>query len=109
MTKLLYTSNRKTPLNSAQQKALEEQKKRDQEIQGTGFAFTKRKKKPAPVKEELPLEKPKATYVPGVLAAPERKVYTGDKIVGIATMHKSNMVPVFSGEEAKDISRMRRG
>jgi hypothetical protein len=41
-----------------------------------------------------------------VLAAP--KVYTGTKVKGIATMHKSNAVPVFSDEEAKDISKMRR-
>ena len=34
--------------------------------------------------------------------------YTGDKIVGIGTMHKSNAVPVFSDQEAKDISSMRR-
>ena len=34
--------------------------------------------------------------------------YTGTKIVGICTMHKSNMVPVFSKEEATDISNMRR-
>lgn len=36
------------------------------------------------------------------------KVYTGTKVVGIATMHKSNAVPVFSDEEAVEISRMRR-
>lgn len=36
------------------------------------------------------------------------KVYTGDKMVGIGTMHKSNMVPIFSDQEAKDISTMRR-
>lgn len=40
-------------------------------------------------------------------AAP--KVYTGTKVKGIATMHKSNAVPVFSDEEAVEISRMRRG
>lgn len=34
--------------------------------------------------------------------------YTGTKIIGIGTMHKSNAVPIFSDEEAKDISRMRR-
>jgi hypothetical protein len=34
--------------------------------------------------------------------------YTGDKIVGIGTMHKSNSVPIFSDQEAKDISSMRR-
>ena len=37
------------------------------------------------------------------------KVYTGTKVKGIATMHKSNAVPVFSDEEAIEISRMRRG
>jgi hypothetical protein len=41
------------------------------------------------------------------MAAP--KVYTGTKVKGIATMHKSNAVPVFSDEEAVEISRMRRG
>jgi len=35
-------------------------------------------------------------------------VYTGTKVKGIATMHKSNAVPVFSDEEAHDISKMRR-
>jgi hypothetical protein len=35
--------------------------------------------------------------------------YTGDKLLGIATMHKSNAVPVFRKEDAEDIARMRRG
>lgn len=35
-------------------------------------------------------------------------VYTGTKIKGIGTMHKSNAVPIFSDEEAQDIARMRR-
>ena len=34
--------------------------------------------------------------------------YTGTNIVGISTLHKSNAVPVFSREEAIDISKMRR-
>jgi hypothetical protein len=36
------------------------------------------------------------------------KVYTGTKIKGIGTMHKSNAVPIFSDEEAVEISKMRR-
>jgi hypothetical protein len=36
------------------------------------------------------------------------QTYTGTKIKGIGTMHKSNAVPVFSDQEAKDISSMRR-
>jgi hypothetical protein len=34
--------------------------------------------------------------------------YTGTKIKGIGTMHKSNAVPIFSDEEAVAISHMRR-
>jgi hypothetical protein len=44
----------------------------------------------------------------GNAALKPAKVYTGTKVKGIATMHKSNAVPVFSDEEAIDISRMRR-
>jgi len=40
---------------------------------------------------------------------PEQKMYTGDAMIGIATLHKSNAVPVFTVEEAIDISNMRRG
>jgi hypothetical protein len=36
------------------------------------------------------------------------KVYTGTKIIGIGTMHKSNAVPIFSDEQAQDIAKMRR-
>ena len=46
---------------------------------------------------------------PGHSTAAVHKVYTGTKVKGIATMHKSNAVPVFSDEEAVEISRMRRG
>lgn len=35
--------------------------------------------------------------------------YTGTKLLGIAAMHKSNLVPVFSQEEAEDVATMRRG
>jgi hypothetical protein len=35
--------------------------------------------------------------------------YTGTKILGIGTLHKSNGVPIFSEEEAVDIATMRRG
>ena len=45
----------------------------------------------------------------GGSTAPVHKVYTGTKVLGIGTMHKSNAVPVFSNEEAHDIATMRRG
>lgn len=47
----------------------------------------------------------------GASVAPkaETKTYTGTLVKGIATMHKSNAVPVLDAEYAKEISRMRRG
>ena len=44
----------------------------------------------------------------GAVTVKKPMQYTGDKIVGIDTMHKSNAVPIFSDQEAKDISSMRR-
>ena len=34
--------------------------------------------------------------------------YSGDYIVGLATMHKSNIVPVGKGNSAEDYAKMRR-
>jgi hypothetical protein len=45
----------------------------------------------------------------GVASTKQIPQYTGTKIIGIGTMHKSNAVPIFSDEEAQDISKMRRG
>jgi hypothetical protein len=41
-------------------------------------------------------------------AKKEPQKYTGTLIKGIATMHKSNAVPVINEQQAKDISSMRR-
>lgn len=44
----------------------------------------------------------------GAVRTKEIPQYTGTKIKGIGTMHKSNAVPIFSDEQAVEISRMRR-
>lgn len=44
----------------------------------------------------------------GAVTIKQPMQYTGDKIVGIGTMHKSNAVPIFTEQEARDISSMRR-
>ena len=46
--------------------------------------------------------------VKGAISSKKIPKYTGDKIIGIGTMHKSNAVPIFSDKDAKDISSMRR-
>jgi hypothetical protein len=45
----------------------------------------------------------------GVAARPADKVYTGDAMIGIGQLHKSNGIPVFRQEDAVDVSKMRRG
>ena len=52
---------------------------------------------------------PTSDVIPGFCPKRKENTYTGDKLLGIATMHKSNMVPVFKKEDAEEISRMRRG
>ena len=52
---------------------------------------------------------PSLNSMQGNTAKPAPKVYTGTLIKGIATMHKSNAVPVINDEQAIEISRMRRG
>lgn len=47
-------------------------------------------------------------WVTGAVNTKEIPKYTGSKILGIGTMHKSNAVPIFSDQEAVDISTMRR-
>lgn len=45
----------------------------------------------------------------GVPARKEQNRYTGDFLIGIGTMHKSNPVPVSSKQQAEEIARMRHG
>jgi hypothetical protein len=60
-----------------------------------------------PPGRELPVIKSVDTgWVPCVKQRDQE--YTGTKVKGIGTMHKSNAVPIFSDEEAVDISKMRR-
>ena len=51
---------------------------------------------------------PSLQFTGGPCTKGPEKVYTGTKIKGIGTMHKSNAVPIFSDEEAQDIAKMRR-
>ena len=44
----------------------------------------------------------------GSTAKVEPKQYTGNQIVGIATLHKSNMVPVSRGDNPEIYAKMRR-
>ena len=45
----------------------------------------------------------------GLAAKKATQQYTGDAMIGIGQLHKSNAVPIFKAEDAVDISKMRRG
>ena len=45
----------------------------------------------------------------GVAAKKESQQYTGDAMIGIGQLHKSNAIPIFKQEDAEAISKMRRG
>jgi hypothetical protein len=80
---------------------------------------SKRYSRSTTIKTKLPVkstatfhrETPKiASLDTGFVACVKRfgNTYTGEKIKGIGTMHKSNAVPIFTDNEAKDIASMRR-
>ena len=65
---------------------------------------------PEPYRRETP-NIPSAGNGIGVATVKEQMTYSGERqLLGIATMHKSNMVPVFADqkEQAKEIASMRR-
>ena len=55
-----------------------------------------------------------STNIPSVVTAggscgkKETQFYTGDKIIGIATIHKSCLQPIFNHQLAIDVAHMRR-
>jgi len=82
-----------------------EAKRRQEELNASWEQLKKSYDKPLPTKADIPSLNTGAGIAP---KAPV-PVYTGTKVKGIGTMHKSNAVPIFSDEEAVEISTMRRG
>ncbi len=64
---------------------------------------------PKPFIRETPRIPSLDTGITGPCSSAPRHKYTGTAMIGISTLHKSNAVPVFSQEDAKEHSRMRRG
>jgi len=81
---------------------------------GVDDAQTKKKREFVPLTSEKEPYCRETKYYPsagdgiGVATKKESQKYTGTLIKGIATMHKSNAVPIINQEQAIDISNMRR-
>jgi len=73
----------------------------------TKKTFVAYQPKQEPYRRETP-QYPSLNSFAGNTTKSEKKVYTGDKLLGIGTLHKSNAVPIFSKEEAQDQASMRR-
>ena len=94
---------------------------RDNEARWKGMA-PKFSNRPVEPKKTAPLTSSGPKFPPGrepvavksldtgwvACVKPTDKEYTGTKVKGIGTMHKSNAVPIFSDDEAIEISKMRR-
>jgi len=104
---------------SAEQKREAEQLKQDWETLKRSFEVVAKMPQSRPLTRPFPKLGPPPgrtmnDHIPshdsgiGIAAKKAAPVYTGDKIVGIGTMHKSNAVPIFSDTQAKEISSMRR-
>lgn len=64
-------------------------------------------KKPEPYRRET-IRHPSLDTGRGIAAAVEAQAYTGDAMIGIGQMHKSNAIPVFRQDDAEALSKMRR-
>ena len=67
---------------------------------------TNKPKTYADVRRETDIKYPSRDDSTGSTPRQEPQQYTGTLVRGIATMHKSNAVPVTSDQQAIDISRM---
>lgn len=77
------------------------------------FAQTKRPANITVTTHKPPLrsigERPPSLMTPGGSTAKrESTKYTGTAVLGIATMHKSNAVPIFNSDAAIEVTKMRR-
>ena len=69
---------------------------------------------PLSYKLSTPVGRSTSNHIPsrntgeGIASSKPTQQYTGTKMMGIGTMHKSNSVPIFSDEEAVAIATMRR-
>lgn len=69
----------------------------------------KRPSKPVCIKVVDSVQKSNSLGMMGIAAKAPTKVYTGNAMIGLAQMHKSNLVPIFNSEAAVDVAKMRRG
>jgi len=84
---------------------LEEERRRNRAMQAEPLTYSLS----APAGRGSTAHIPSRNTGEGIASSKPTQQYTGTKMLGIGTMHKSNSVPIFSDEEAVEIATMRRG
>jgi len=113
---IVYINNRSTKKKANKKPGWREAEAEYQQWLMKHGAHKSQKKKQEP---ELYVP-PRGSYIRETIQYPSRNTfsgdtakakttkYTGDYFVGIATMHKSNLVPVGKDQDARDYATMRR-
>jgi hypothetical protein len=104
---LIYT-NQKSKLTKKQRAAREALLKEQRAIKKSLSKPTSTLKSSSTYRRETP-HYPSLNSGYHDTAKKEIPQYTGTAMLGIGTLHKSNAVPIFSSEDAKEQARMRRG
>lgn len=105
MTSLIYTNAPKSKV-SKKTRAMREQLLKEQRS-------IKKSLKPLNMKPPEPYRRETGHIASvgagiGNAVAVDQKQYTGNVVIGIAQMHKSNAVPIINEQEAVDVAHMRR-
>ena len=109
MSSLIYT-HQTSKLSKKQRAAREELLKQQRKVQQSLRADTRRSTltaQPATYRRETPNYPSLNSGIGNATLAP-KKEYTGDQMIGIGQLHKSNAVPIFRQEDAEAIAKMRR-
>ena len=115
---IIYTNTRSRKKKSSTKRKVDEYQAWLKSVQATSTNFSsgsarKRQEAAKPVVASLPMDR--NLYALPSLSSKHYDTfkkhvnqYTGDKLVGIGTLHKSNAVPIFNTQDAKDQANMRR-
>lgn len=105
-----FSSVRSSPKKTKSKANAKAQAEHEEWLRKKGVDLKPKKRYNEPLKIEAKRDTMTSDQIPGNGSKREAKVYTGDEIMGIATTHKSNLVPIRKDNKqaAIDVSAMRR-
>ncbi len=114
---MIYTALGKSKKKRQKQKEIQEYQKWLDSVGALSTNFSSKKSRSTSKRQVTTPQIPKnrsTEHIPSIdtglgnTSAKTKQVYTGDVIIGIGTMHKSNAVPILRKQDAIDQANMRR-